>query len=347
MIISIMIGIIVLSIIILAHELGHFISAKATGVRVEEFGLGYPPRLVSFKWGETRYSLNAIPFGGFNKLTGEEDPKEPRGLASKKIGTRLLVISAGSMMNFLLAFLLFSTIFLFPQDAEIGQVVVQEVTPDSPAALADIRAGDIILSVNGKSVNSGSELNDYIQSNLGKETAIIIQHRDATSETVQVVPRSQPPEGQGATGIVIRVLNPAYPFWKAIPLGAARLVEILILWVDGLLSMFTGEVAAQFLGPVGLAQLTGEVAKVGFTPLLEVAALISLILSIMNLFPLPAIDGGRIAFVLLEWIRRGKRISPKTEGLVHLIGFIMLMVFMVAITYQDIIRIIGGESIIP
>ena len=350
--ITILIGLAVLSVILFAHELGHFSTAKASGVKVEEFGLGFPPRLLSVKRGETRYSLNAIPFGGFVKLSGEEDPKVPRSLASKGIGTRLLVLSAGSLMNFLLALLLFSITFMLPRDVVIGQVVVEEVAPDSPAAMAGIEPGDAILSVDEKPVNNNSELSRYIQFNLGKEINLLVQHSDSTRENVQVIPRWNPPEGQGAIGVVIKTSNPTivsqyYPFWRAIPMGAAKLIDYLVLYKDGLVGIFTGEAQATFLGPVGIAQLTGEVAKAGIHPLLNLAALFSLVLGICNLFPLPAIDGGRIVFVLLEWVRRGKRVPPKTEGLIHMVGFAMLIAFLLAITYQDIIRIISGESFIP
>ncbi len=346
MIITIIIGLVALSVILITHELGHFVAAKASGVKVEEFGLGFPPRLISFKRGETRYSLNAIPFGGFTKLTGEEDPKEPRSLAGKSRGTRLLVISAGSLMNFLLALLLFSIIFTLPSDVEIGQVVVEEVAPNSPASMAGIETGDIILSINDQPVDSNAELNQYIKDNLGKETTLLIRHPDSTIRSIQLVPRLQPPAGEGAIGIAIRTVG-RYPLWQAIPRGAARLAETVVLWVEGLVGLFRGQTSASFLGPVGLVQLTGEVASVGIRPLLDVTALISLILGICNLFPLPAIDGGRIAFVFLEWVRRGKRVSPKIEGTIHLVGLAMLIVFMVAVTYQDIIRIISGESLIP
>ncbi|MFC1847589.1 RIP metalloprotease [Chloroflexota bacterium] len=346
MLTTILTGLIVLSVLIITHELGHFITAKASGVRVEEFGLGFPPRLLSFNWGETRYSLNAIPFGGFNKLTGEEDPELPRSLARKSRGIRLLVLSAGSLMNLLLALLLFSIVFMLPHDVKTGQVSVEEVAPNSPAAMAGIETGDIILSVNDQPVDSNAKLNQHIQDNLGKETTIFVQHRDSTKESVQLIPRQQPPEGEGAIGVAIRTVK-QYPFWQAIPMGASRLVQTVVLWVDGLISVFAGEVTASFVGPVGLVQLTGEVAKGGIGPLLDITALISLILGICNLFPLPAIDGGRITFVLLEWVRRGKRISPKTEGIVHLAGLALLMVFLFAITYQDILRIISGDSLIP
>jgi regulator of sigma E protease len=339
-------------VLILAHELGHFITAKAFGVRVDEFGLGFPPRLLSVRRGGTRYSLNAIPLGGFVKMAGEEDPKVSRSLASKGIGTRLLVLSAGSLMNLLLPLLLFSIAFMVPHDLVIGQVVVEEVAPNSPAARAGIEAGDMFLSINEKPVNNIGDLHRYIQLNLGKEITILAKHSDSTIEDIQVIPRWKPPEGEGAIGILVSmpdfiIVSQSYPFWKAIPLGVSTCIETFVLFKNGIISMIIGATPVAIAGPVGIAQITGEVAKAGISPLLEFAAFLSLNLAIINLFPLPALDGGRIAFVLLEGVRRGKRISPKREGLIHAIGFILLMAAFLAITYQDIIRIISGDSLIP
>ncbi len=352
MLITIVAFIIVLVVLVLAHELGHFITAKAAGVKVEEFGLGYPPRLLWIRRGETIYSLNAIPLGGFTRMAGEEDPRAPRSLASKGIGTRLLVLSAGSLMNFLLPLLLFAIAFMVPHDVLLGKVVVQEVAADSPAARAGIRPADTLLSISGRPINNGGDLSRYIQLNLGKKITLLVQHNDATTETLQVIPRWKPPPGQGAVGVLTSTENATIvrqsdPFWRAIPLGVTTCIETFVLFKNGIVSIIIGAVPAQFTGPVGIAQLTGEVARAGIGPLLEFAAFLSINLAIINIFPLPALDGGRMAFVLLEWVRRGKRISPKTEGLVHLIGFIALMAFILAITYHDIIRIISGESLIP
>ncbi len=356
MVITIIIGLVVLSVIVIAHELGHFITAKAVGVRVEEFGLGFPPRLLSFKRGETRYSLNAIPFGGFNKLTGEEDPTEPRSLASKGIGARLLVLSAGSLMNILLALFLLSIAFMVPHDLTIEPVMVKEVAPGSPAAIAGIEPGDTFLSINGEPLQNLVDLIRSVQLNLGDEITILVKHSDSTTEDVQVIPRWRPPEGEGAIGIVIdleaaqqngTIVRQSYPFWKAIPMGFTGLIETFVLYKNGIIGVIVGTVPAEFVGPVGIVQITGEVAKAGISPLLELSAFLSLILGLVNLFPLPALDGGRIVFVLLEWIRRGKRISPKTEGFVHLIGFILLIGAMLAVTYQDIVRIISGGGLLP
>ena len=352
MVITILSSLAVIVVIILAHELGHFVTAKASGVRVDEFGLGYPPRLVSFKWGETRYSLNAIPLGGFTKMAGEEDPKVSRSLASKSIGTRLLVLGAGSLMNLLLPLLLFSIAFMVPYNLVVGQILVEEVAINSPAAIAGIEPGDMILRVNGKSVHNTGDLHRYVQLNLGKEITALVKHPDSTTENVKLIPRWKPPEGQGATGVAVRTSHPTivsqhYPFWRAIPLGVIECIETLVLFKNGIISMIIGTIPVEITGPVGIVQITGEVAKAGISPLLEFAAFLSINLAIINMFPLPALDGGRIAFVLLEWVRRGRRISPKKEGLIHFIGFAMLMSLMLLLTYQDIVRIISGGSLLP
>ncbi len=354
-VITILIFLVILAVIILAHELGHFITAKAFGVKVEEFGLGFPPRLIGIRRGETLYSLNAIPLGGFTKMAGEEDPKEPRSLASKSVGVRIIVLSAGSIMNALLPLLLFSIAFMVPHDVVLEPTVVATVSPDSPAESAGIEPGDTLLGINGKMINNFSELQRYLFLNLGEEVDILVEHSDATTEEVQLIPRWKPPEGEGAIGIERdaefalanrTVVSQYEPFWEAIPMGASECVETFVLFKNEIIRIFIGASSLQVTGPVGIAQMTGEVAKAGVSPLLEFAGFISINLAIINLFPLPALDGGRIVFVLIEWVRRGKRISPKTEGLVHLIGFALLIAAMIAVAYQDIARIISGESLI-
>ena len=218
--------------------------------------------------------------------------------------------------------------------------------------MAGIRAGDTIININDKEINSTLDLSRYIQLNLGKEITILVEHSDLSQEEAKLIPRWQPPEGEGAVGVAIRTLEPTIvsqsePFWKAIPMGATTCIETFVLFKNGIISMIIGAAPVEFVGPVGIAQLTGEVAKAGISPLLKFAAFLSINLAIINILPLPALDGGRIAFVLLEWARQGKRISPKKEGLVHLVGLFMLMGLILAITYQDIIRIVSGETLIP
>lgn len=353
MIITIVAFLVVLVLLIIAHEVGHFASAKAFDIKVEEFGLGFPPRLFGVKRGETLYSLNAIPLGGFTKMAGEEDPKVKRSFAGKGIGTRLIVLSAGSIMNALLPILLFSIAFMIPHNVVTEPAVVKIVAPNSPAAIAGIEPGDKLLGVNGKLTSNFSEFQRYIQLSLGKETTILVEHSGSTREEVQLIPRWKPPQGEGAIGIVLDVdfalanrttVSQQEPFWRAIPMGASECVEAFVLFKNTVLGWFIGAAAPQLTGPVGIAQLTGEAAKAGISPLLEFTGFISINLAIINLLPLPALDGGRIVFVLLEWVRRGKRVPPKTEGLVHLIGFALLMALILLITYQDIIRIITGGS---
>lgn len=342
----------VLSLLIITHELGHFVTAKISGIKINEFGLGYPPRLLSFKRGETRYSLNAIPLGGFVRMAGEEDPEVERSLASKSIGTRLMVLSAGSIMNALLPFLLFAIIFMLPHNVVTGQVIVEDVATNSPAAEAGIVAGDTIISINNKPTDNTLDLGRYIQLNLGREIVVLVEHSDSSQEEIRLIPRWEPPEGEGAMGVSIRLLEPTVtsksePFWRAIPMGARYTMETLVLFKNAILSLFIGNASLELGGPVAIIQMTGEMAQAGISPLLGFTAFMSLNLAILNILPLPALDGGRIAFVLLEWVRRGKRISPKKEGLVHLVGFFILITLILAVTYQDILRIISGGSLIP
>jgi len=338
--------------LILAHEFGHFITAKAFRVKVTEFGVGFPPRLFGKKRGETLYSLNAIPLGGFTKMAGEDDPDIARSLASKPTGIRLLVLSSGSLMNFLAPLLLFSIAFMVPHNMVAGKVLVEEVAPNSPAAVAGIEAGDTLLSVNEKPVNNTGNLYRYIQINLGKETNISVKHSDLIIENVSLVPRWRPPEGQGAIGVSVKtidavIVRQSEPPWRAAPLAVSSCIENFALFKNGILSILTGATPPQVVGPVGIAQITGEVARAGLSPLLEFAAFLSINLGLINLFPLPALDGGRIVFILLETARRGKRVPPKTQGLIHLIGLAVLIGAMIAITYNDIIRILSGGSLIP
>lgn len=342
----------VIIVLVLAHEFGHFITAKARGVRVLEFGVGFPPRLFGVKRGDTIYSVNAIPLGGFVKLAGEEDPKEQGSLAGKGIPTRLLILSAGALMNLLLPIVFFAIAFMVPHQIVQYDVVVARVDPASPALQAGIAVGDRILAVDGRTVDNGNDLSRDIQLNLGSNVTLTLMHTDGTTSNVNLVPRWHPPQGQGAIGIGLEQPDPSaittktesLPFWRAIPMGVTNSVDTFVLFKNGIIGMIIGAVPAQFAGPVGIAQLTGEVASAGISPLLEFAAFLSINLAIFNIFPLPALDGGRIAFVLLEWVRRGKRIAPRVEGLVHLAGFVLLMIFFLAITYQDIARIIGGGT---
>ena len=351
--IAIIIFFVMLGVLVLAHEFGHFIVAKRTDVGVEEFGIGFPPRLIGIKKGETTYSINLVPLGGFVKLLGEEDPTEPRSFASKSVGTRAAILATGPLMNLLLPIILCSLIFMFPRDVLLEQIQVKEVAAGSPAAQAGIGPGDIILQFNGREVLNRNELSYYTRLALGSEASLVVQKTDGTEEKVTLMPRWKPPEGEGALGITVtategsqQLVRQSYPLWAATMLGAQHCWEILMLFRNGIRLWLMGAATPQLAGPVGIAQMTTEVTKAGPVALIVFTALISLNLGIINLLPLPALDGGRIVLLLVELLRRGKRVSPQIEHLINTIGFAALILLLCVITYFDIARIIAGESLL-
>jgi regulator of sigma E protease len=351
-IVTIVSFVLILVALIIAHELGHFITAKAFKVKVEEFGLGFPPRIWGLKRGDTVYSLNWLPFGAFVKLLGEEDPAALGSLAGKGRGVRFLVLSAGSLMNLLLPVLLFAGSLMVPHDTIREDVFIKEVSTGSPAQMSGIASGDQLLTIDGRKVYNRVDVSYLIRLKLGQQINLELKATDGTLKRVSLTPRWSPPAGQGAAGIMIQPQNTqrlpvSLPFWEAIPQGAVRAWETLVLFRNEIVLWFTGGSAPQVTGPIGIVQMTGEVAQAGFSPLLEFTALISLNLGILNLFPIPGLDGGRLIFVIVEWIRRGKRVSPKREGLIHFIGFITLITLIVIVSYFDVMRLLQGGSVFP
>jgi regulator of sigma E protease len=344
--------ILILSVLVLAHEFGHFITAKAFGVKVEEFAIFMPPKIHSFKRGETTYTINAIPFGGYTKMLGEVDPNFPRSLASKSHAVRFIILAAGSIMNVLLPIVLFAISFMIPHPQIIEQVQISQIAVDSPAQAAGLEVGDTILKINNNTVNNRGDLSYYVGLDLGSKVDMLIKKSDQTEKIVTLVPRWKPPAGQGAIGIEMqgvdtKTATTSKPFWEAFPQGAVHSWQIIVLTKNAFEQSFIAGTVPQFTGPIGVAQLTGEVVQAGITPILEFAAIISISLGIFNLFPIPGLDGGRILFVVIEWFRRGKRISPAKEGLIHTIGFLLLIVLLIVISYFDIMRIVQGTGIGP
>jgi len=338
--------ILIIVLLILAHEFGHFLTAKLSGVKVEEFGLGYPPRLAAFRVGETVYSLNLLPLGGFVRLLGEEDPTNPRSLAGKPIPIRTLVLISGAAMNILVPIFLFAASFMLPQETAVGRVVLQEVASGSPAQQAGLVPGDQIVQAGGHDIYNSADLIYRIQLHLGSPLELLVQ-REGQPLKVTVVPRWRPPPEQGAVGITVSTEDPqvrkvSYPFWRALPMGAGALVDTLKLFRNEIWGGFIRRTAPQVGGPIAVFQIAGEVAQAGPGPLLAFAAFLSINLAIINLFPLPGLDGGRLAFVLLEAVRR-KRISPRREALVHLIGMALLICLLLVVSYYDLMRVMGQE----
>ncbi|MFA4837688.1 MAG: M50 family metallopeptidase [Dehalococcoidia bacterium] len=345
--------IVTLTFLVAIHELGHMIVAKRSGVKVEEFGIFMPPRIWAKQIGETTYSINSIPLGGFCKMLGEEDPSDPRSLAAQSAGTRLMILSAGCLVMLIFPIILFTCVYMVPHDVVIGAegIEIATVVQDSPAYNAGMQKGDEVFSVNGTAVTTLSEFKQLTDANLGSEITIVVQ-RDAQQKELKMTPRKNPPVGQGALGIKLGYAKAitkteTEPPWTAARLGLEKTKDTIVAFKDGIWALASQEIPFEPGGVIAAGQATTEIAKKGWEQLAIWAGALSVALGLINLFPVPALDGGRIAFVVLEIIRRGKRISPQKEAMIHTIGFILLIAFMVFVAFQDVDRIIQGKSLLP
>ena len=424
-----------LLLLVVIHEWGHFATAKAFGVKVMEFGIGYPPRAWGFYTGQTAvlldgqtqlvglesladlrpgqyvrlsstedaagnlvartievpppgsrrrqsalqevggdeslqhegkvrqaegkglvvadmlWSLNWLPLGGFVRLAGENNPATPRSLAAKGPGPRAIILAAGSLVNAAFPIVAFTLLFMLPQQVTLGRVAVTAVADNSPALAAGIRPGDVITVAGGRDIEQANDLVRITTLRAGSEMEWQVE-RGGRTDLVRLTPRVNPPQGQGATGIQIELTEPRTetrwsPPWTAVGQAFGSTWEMLTLLQQEISAWITGTRAPQLSGPVGIAQITGEVTQEGgLRSWLLLTILFSINLAILNLLPIPMLDGGRLVFVGLEWIRGGKRIPPEREGMVHLIGFIVLIGLIVVITYQDILRIAQGGSVL-
>ncbi len=336
--------------IILVHELGHFVFAKLFGVRVIEFGIGFPPRLFKFKIGETIYSLNLILIGAFVKLPGREDIS-PSGFFTKSAWRRAFIGFSGPLFNFIFAFLLFFVSFLFPMEVVVGGegVKVVKVVPDSPAYISGMKEGDVILRVAGEDIKDIKELKEVVGRNLGKEVFVVVR-RDGEEVGLWLTPRENPPKGQGPMGIVItwekvykKVVK--YGVWEAFIKGGELIGRTPWMLKDFIFYAFR-EPEKAFVGPVGVAHIAYEASKQGLGTFLFLMGSLSFGLGFFNLFPIPPLDGGGIAVSIFEGIRR-RRISKDMEMMIYTFGTILLLAFIILITYNDILRLIRGEGFLP
>jgi len=349
----------ILAFLVVVHELGHFLTAKLFGVKVLEAGLGYPPRLWGFRFRDTIYSINLLPLGGFVRLMGEEDPTHPQSLARQPPLARLVVLASGSVLNLLLPILLFAIAFSIPREVPVGLVTIAEVVPGSPAEEAGLRPGDVVLALDGQTIRNVQDLGRAIRMRMGETVTFTIKRPEAGGASVlgggggQImhIPVHARFRTDGPTGIRVAMAlsyteRESYPFWEALGKGWTATVESLILARNEVISWFTGGGRPEVAGPVGIAQATGEVVeRSGWRTLLDFAALLSINLGIINLLPLPMLDGGRIVFVLIEVARRGKRLAPEKEALVHFVGLMAIITLAVVITYFDVLRILREESL--
>jgi len=354
MLLSALAFIVVFGVVVLVHELGHFWSARKAGITILEFGFGYPPRIKTLTVRNgVEYTLNAIPLGGFVRMLGEEDPTAPGSFASKSAWERIRTLVAGPVMNLLLAVALFAAGAVIGEQVAVGQVLVVSVAANSPAAGAGIQVGDVITAIDGHEVRNPDELVERTQAVLGRTVTLSLQ-RGSEPVAVQLTPRVEPPPGEGAMGIQIglqegwTVETIRHPIWEAAWLGVRETWGALSMIVTGFVQLFRGTLSIkEMAGPVGIFQVSGAVARTGLANLMRLTALLSVNLFLVNLFPLPALDGGRIAFIVLEKLRGGRRVAPQQEGLIHLLGLLALVGLMLFVSYFDIVRLLGGESLLP
>ncbi len=343
MLIGIIFVIIFLSILILVHELGHFLVAKKFGLFVEEFGFGLPPKIWSKKIGETIYSINALPFGGFVKIFGEDgnnleklpESERKKNFASLKIWQRALIISAGVLFNFVLGWMVISLVFVIgtPQ-----AVVITDIKKNSPAMEINLKAGDKIIGF----VDTNKFIK-YINENRGKEVSLNIE-RGKEKINFNVVPRINPPVGEGSLGVGLvdaglPKKNPIASIWEGFKTSIELVKNIFLALVDLAVKAVIGKASfEQIAGPVGIIKLTSQAGSLGFIYLLQLLAMISLNLAVLNIFPFPALDGGRLIFLGIEKIK-GSPINPKFEKIINTAGFIFLILLMAVITIKDIIKL--------
>jgi regulator of sigma E protease len=344
--------------LILVHEFGHLIMGKLVGVWAREFGIGYPPRIVKlFRWQETDFTLNWLPFGGFTRFEGEatfddgeehgDDPAiKEHSLYAKSPWQRILVYLGGSLANLLTAWLI--AVVIFTTGIPRLQAIVTDVMPDSPAYAASLQAGDALVAVNDEEVDGTAELQARIAENAGQPTVFTVD-RDGTVFQVTITPRTDPPEGQGAVGIMIgdREVEGSlthYPIPQAVAYGTryfANVASMTVMLPIYIVRMGIPFEQARPVGIVGISQIaeqsvTQSIEQSAPYPFLNILVLLSISLGIFNLLPIPALDGGRILFALIEAIR-GKALTPELEERIHLIALMVLVVLFVAVTVLDIV----------
>src|SRR3989338_1974469 len=360
MIFSIIIFILTLLVLVLIHELGHFLVAKKFGIKVLEFGFGIPPKIYGKKIGETLYSINALPLGGFVRLLGEDEvgnhPQNSRDFRAKSVGQRIAVVVAGVVMNLILAWIIFYTVIIFQNFKIIyptlePAVYIGHVEKDFPAEKAGITVGMKVLKVNDKQINKFEDARNFIRENKGQPVTIALSNIDGEDiKEINVTPKQVEKEdymiGVGFSPIAIKLyktfpeklfsgITYSYDLTKLTFLGLGKTIH----------DLFSGDVKSvskSVSGPVGLATISNDILSGGRQALpfyLWFVGVISLTLSIFNVLPIPALDGGRLLFLVIEAVSR-KKVREDIERLVHQVGFAILLTLALLVTYSDISKLI-------
>src|SRR3989338_179319 len=362
---TLLIFLIVIAALVLSHEFGHFIVAKWKGMRVDEFGFGFPPRLFGKQYGETTYTFNLLPFGGFVKIWGEDDMEgasDPRNFAARNAWERFLVPVAGVGMNFVLAYVLFTfghaigipSVVGAGEGARDAMVRVVDVVPGSPAAEAGVKAGDSILELIPSSDTESSwhsrnlnvseieQVQDFVKMHAGVEITMVVE-RVHEKLLLPITLRNEAPPGEGLLGIAMAKVGIVRTPWYRAPWeGLLTTISTTKFVAEGLAfffaNIFSSDVINSVAGPVGIAKVAGEANALGFIYLLQLVAVLSINLAILNILPIPALDGGRVLFLIIEKLR-GKPVGVHISQFAHTAGFLVLIFLMLVVTYFDLTRI--------
>ncbi len=327
-------AVLIFCLLIFVHEFGHFVTAKLCGIKVNEFAIGMGPVIINKQKGETLYSLRLLPIGGFCAMEGEdEDSEDERAFNNQPAWQRAIVLAAGSVMNLLTAIVLMIIIAFYMGQAT---TTIDVVSDDSPAYHAGIMAGDEVMAIDGKAIDEWTDLQTIVGENEGDALTFTVL-RDGTETDITVTPEYDKEAGRNLVGVTPTMArNPV----KAVGSGISSTWDMTVMMYDLLGQLFTGDVSAKELsGPVGIVYVVNDSAKMGFIYVVYLAALLSLNLAVINLLPFPALDGGRLLFLVIRKIT-GKRVTDEMEGKIHFIGIMLLLALMVYVTWNDIIRFI-------
>ncbi len=341
----------VFGLMVIVHELGHFMVAKWQGIKVLEFSFGFGPKIVGYQGKDTLYAWRLIPLGGFVRLYGMDpetnengvtiiaSPDDEQSFMNKRVWQRMAVIVAGPLMNFLLAIVLFVAVFAYmgiPAQGNGNQI--GSLIKDKPAARAGLLVGDRIIAIDNIPTKDWNSLTEKIHAKPNKTLVLTIERANNQQETVKLTSEKDQQSGNGMIGIAPEIIYEHVPLLQTVGFGLSRTYDFTKFILVTLLQMLTRKIPADVGGPVAIAQAIGEGAEQGLANLLGLTGVLSIQLGLINLFPIPALDGSRLVFLLIEGLRR-KPLNPEKENLIHLAGFVLLLVLMLAITYHDIVRL--------
>lgn len=336
---TILAAIVLFGVLITVHELGHFLAAKGTGMLVTEFSIGFGPKLFQKKVGETLYSLRLCPLGGYNRIAGMEpgEAVTPRGFNGRPLWARMLVILAGPFMNFLLPFLLFFGIFAVSGlTLPVNKPVVGSLMEGYPGAAAGLQAGDRLVSINGRKLEKWNDINSLVQENGPKPGKVVIR-RDGREMTLTLQPRFDGESKRFLIGVRPPLEHRQLSLWESLKTAGLAVGKTTVAMVDGLRKMITGKVRADIAGPIGVAHMAGDVAAQGAVPYLEFMAFLSLNLAVLNMVPIPALDGGQFLVLVVEGLL-GHALAPKAKEIIQMIGVACIVALTIFATMHDLLQ---------